>query len=80
MFSWLQSPSAVMLEPPKIKFVTVSIVSPSICLEVMGPDSLSTNPQAIWEKKNKHKTTESCLSLRDSLPGAGGSGGNIAPW
>ena len=32
--SWLQSPSAVILEPPKIKFVTVSIVSPSICHEV----------------------------------------------
>ena len=38
--SWLQSPSAVILEPPKIKFVTVSIVSPSICHEVMGPDAM----------------------------------------
>ena len=37
--SWLQSPSAVMLEPPKIKPLTVSIVSPSICHEVMGPDA-----------------------------------------
>ena len=36
--SWLQPPSAVSLEPPKIKSVTVSTVSPSICLEVMGPD------------------------------------------
>ena len=34
--SWLQSPSAVILEPPKIKSLTVSIVSPSICHEVMG--------------------------------------------
>ena len=33
---WLQSPSAVILEPPKIKSVTVSIVSPSICHEVIG--------------------------------------------
>ena len=33
---WLQSPSAVILEPPKIKSVTVSTVSPSICHEVMG--------------------------------------------
>ena len=33
----LQSPSAVILEPKKIKFVTVFIVSPSICHEVMGP-------------------------------------------
>ena len=38
LISWLQSPSAVILEPPKIKTVTVSIVSPSICHEVMGPD------------------------------------------
>ena len=36
--SWPQSPSAVVLEPPKIKSATVSIVSPSICHEVMGPD------------------------------------------
>jgi len=36
--SWLQSPSAVILEPKKLKSVTVSIVSPSICLEVMGLD------------------------------------------
>ena len=34
--SWLQSPSAVILEPPKIKSVTVSSVSPSICHKVMG--------------------------------------------
>ena len=38
LISWLQSPSAVILEPKKIKFVTVSIVSPSICHEVMGLD------------------------------------------
>ena len=36
LISWLQSPSAVILEPPKIKSLTVSIVSPSICHEVMG--------------------------------------------
>ena len=36
----LQSPSAVTLETPKIKSVTVSIVSPSICHEVMGPDAM----------------------------------------
>ena len=36
LISWLQSPSAVILEPQKIKSVTVSIVSPSICHEVMG--------------------------------------------
>ena len=35
LISWLQSPSAVILEPKKIKSVTISIVSPSICHEVM---------------------------------------------
>ena len=40
LISWLQSPSAVILEPKKIKPVTVSIVSPSICHEVMGPDAM----------------------------------------
>ena len=39
LISWLQSPSAVILEPPKINSVTVSIVSPSICHEVTGPDA-----------------------------------------
>ena len=34
LISWLQSPSAVILEPKKIKFVTVSIFSPSLCYEV----------------------------------------------
>ena len=36
LISWLQSPSAVILEPKKIKFLTVSIVSPYICHEVMA--------------------------------------------
>ena len=40
LISWLQSPSAVILEPPKIKFATVSTVSPSIYHEVMGPDAM----------------------------------------
>ena len=40
LISWLQSPSAVMLEPKKIRSVTVSIVSPSICHEVMGLDAM----------------------------------------
>ena len=38
LISWLQSPPAVILEPKTIKSVTVSIVSPSICHEVMGLD------------------------------------------
>ena len=40
LISWLQSPSAVILEPKKRKSVTVSIVSPCICHEVMGPDAM----------------------------------------
>ena len=40
LISWLQSPSAVILEPKKIKSVHVSIVSPSIYHEVMGPDAM----------------------------------------
>ena len=40
LISWLQSPSAMILEPPKIKSLTVSIVSLSICHEVMGPDAM----------------------------------------
>ena len=40
LISWLQSPSAVILESKKIKSVTISIVSPSICHEVMGQDAM----------------------------------------
>ena len=40
LISWLQSPSVVILEPQKVKSDTVSIVSPSICHEVMGPDAM----------------------------------------
>ena len=40
LISWLQSPSAVILEHPKIKSVIVSTVSPSVCHEVMGPDAM----------------------------------------
>ena len=40
LVSWLQSPSAVVLESKKIKSLTVCIVSPSICHEVMGLDAM----------------------------------------
>ena len=46
LISWLQSPSAVILEPPKIKSATVSTVSPSICHEVM--DLLILYKYALW--------------------------------
>ena len=41
LISWLQSPSVVILEPKKRKSLTVSIVSLSVCHEVMGPDAIS---------------------------------------
>ena len=40
LISWLQSPSAVILEPRKKKAATVSTVSPSVCHEVIGPDAM----------------------------------------
>ena len=40
LISWLQSPSAVILESPEMKSATVPTVSPSICFEVMGPDAM----------------------------------------
>ena len=40
LISWLQSPAAVILQPKKIKSLIVSIVSPSICHEVVGPDAI----------------------------------------
>ena len=40
LISWLQSPSAVILEPPKIKSDTLYTVFPSICHEMMGPDTM----------------------------------------
>ena len=41
LISWLQSPSSVILEPRKIKSLTVSIVSPYICRGEMGPDAMN---------------------------------------
>ena len=40
LISWLQSPSIVILEPKNMKSLTVSVISPSICHEVMGPDAM----------------------------------------
>ena len=41
LISWLQSLSTVILEPKKIKFATVSTISPSICHEAIGPDAMT---------------------------------------
>ena len=54
LISWLQSPSAVILEPPNIKSATISTVSPSICPEVMVRSYLCIN----------HSEANWCLSLR----------------
>ena len=40
LISWMQAPSALILEPPKIRSLTVSAISPSICHEVMGLDAM----------------------------------------
>ena len=47
LISWLQSPSAVILEPKEIKSVTVSTVSPSICHEGMEPDVIVRRVESI---------------------------------
>ena len=46
IISWLQSPSAVILEPKKVKSVTISTFSSSICQEVMGPANLENSAMA----------------------------------
>ena len=70
LISRLQSPSAVVLEPKKIKSVSVSIVSPSICHEVMGPDAmmlviwmLSFKPAFSLSSFTSSKGSFSCSSL-----------------
>ena len=60
LISWLQSPSAVILEPPKIKSDTVSTVSPSISHEVMGPDAMIF---VFWMLSFKLELFHSPLSL-----------------
>ena len=72
LISWLQSPSAVILEPKQIKSVTVSTVSPSICHEVMGPDAmifalwmLSVKPafsNILWRFKHDTISKIKCLT------------------
>ena len=54
LISWLQSLSAVILEPPKIKSTTVSIVSPSIWHEVMGPDAMILVFLALSQRFHSH--------------------------
>ena len=85
LISWLQSPSAVILEPLKIKSDTVSTVSPSVSHEVMGPDAmilvfwkLSFKPSPnvrllpLWCKPNSRKCKHFALTVLPS--GAWGVG------
>ena len=64
LISWLQSPSAVILEPPKIKSDTVSTVSPSICYEVMGPDAIIL---VLWKLSFKPIFSLSCFTFINRL-------------
>ena len=64
LMSWLQLPSAVILEPQKIKFLTVSSVSPSIYQEVMGPDAMILD---FWMLSFKPAFSLSSCTSRGSL-------------
>ena len=55
LISWLQSPSAVILEPRKIKSATVSTVSPSICHEVISITSDMQMTPPLWQKVKRNK-------------------------
>ena len=71
LISWLQSPSAVILEPPKIKFDTASTVSPSISHEVMGVDATilaATEQQWVKEEiKNLERNENGNKTLKKSV-------------
>ena len=64
LISWLQSPSAVILEPKKIKSVTFSTVSTSICHEMMGPDAMIF---AFWMLSFKPSLHECSLGISNFL-------------
>ena len=64
LISWLQSPSAVILKPNKKKSVTVSMVSPSTCHEVMGSDAMIL---VFWMLSLSHLFHSFSLSSRGSL-------------
>ena len=58
---WLQSPSAVILEPKKIKSITASTFSPCICHEAMGPDTMIV---ALWMLSFKPTFSLSSFTLK----------------
>ena len=63
LISWLQSPSAVIWEPIKIKQATVSIVSTSICHKVMGPDAMILVSECWVLRQLFHEWYSSCIQL-----------------
>ena len=69
LISWLQSPSSVILEPPKIKSFTVSIVSPSICHEVMGPNRVFFINQKCFQEVKEMLGSKKGGSLLTSFDG-----------
>ena len=63
LISWLQSPSAVILEAPKIKSLSVSTVSPSICHEMMELDAMILVLMTIISTWVKHTRTQTWFKL-----------------
>ena len=85
LISWLQSPSAVILEPKKIKCLTVSIVSPSICHEVMGLDAMIFQSASLVAQRLMHvpamqETWVRSLGQEDALEKAMASHSSILAW
>ena len=69
LISWLQLPSAVTLEPKKIKSFTVSIVSPSICHKVMGPNRVFFINQKCFQEVKEMLGSKKGGSLLTSFDG-----------
>ena len=67
LISWLLSLSAVILEPPRIKSIAVSIVSPSICHVLMEPDTWAPENWCFWTVVLE-KTLESPLDCKEIQP------------
>ena len=75
LISRLQSPSAVILEPPKIKSLTLSIVSPSVCHEVIGPDAMIL---VFWMLSFKPTFSLSCFTFIKRLFSSSSLSANFA--
>ena len=85
LISWPQSPSAVILEPKKIKCLTVSIVSPSICHEVMGLDAMIFQSASLVAQRLMHvpamqETWVRSLGQEDALEKEMATHSHILAW